>query len=153
MRISVTPDGDVVVDGQARAVALPRPPGTRAMHWDGEVGYAETASGPSPRELADFQPWLDAWTEAGLPPPPATKIRPMAFMQRFTATERSALRAAAAASDDLADWLDFTRAAQEIDLAAPLTAAGLDALVAAGLITAARREAIAAVPVAPEDRP
>ena len=64
MRISVTPDGIVLVDGEARAVALPLPSGIRAMHWDGEVGFAERGDGTAPLDLDDFQPWLDAWNAA-----------------------------------------------------------------------------------------
>ena len=38
----------VLVDGEARAVALPLPSGIRAMHWDGEVGFAERGDGTAP---------------------------------------------------------------------------------------------------------
>ena len=143
MRISVTPDGVVLVDGEARAVALALPAGIRAMHWDGEVGFAETASGSSPRDLDDFQPWLDAWTAAANPASPRV-IAPLEFLLRFTAAERTAIRAAAAVSPELADWIDQARFAREIELDAPTTAAGLDALVAAVLLTGERRAAVLA---------
>ena len=143
MRISVTPDGIVLVDGEARAVALALPAGTRAMHWDGEVGFAETASGLSSRDLDDLKPWLDAWTAAAVPASPRV-IAPLEFLLRFTAAERTTIRAAAAASPELADWTDQARFAQEIDLDAPATAAGLDVLVVAGLLTAERRVAVLA---------
>jgi hypothetical protein len=143
MRISVTPDGVVLVDGEARAVVLALPAGTHAMHWDGEVGFAETASGVSPRDLDDLQPWLDAWTAAANPASPRV-IAPLEFLLRFTASERAAIRAGAAASPELADWIDQARFAREIELDAPTTAAGLDALVAAGLLTAERRAAVLA---------
>jgi hypothetical protein len=141
MRISVTPDGIVLVDGEARSVALPLPSGTRAIHWDGEVGFAETAAGVVPRDLDDLKPWLGAWTAAANPASPRV-IAPLEFLLRFTAAERTAIRTAAAASPELADWIDQARFAREIDLDAPTTAAGLDALVAAGLLTAARRAAV-----------
>jgi hypothetical protein len=71
-------------------------------------------------------------------------IPPLEFLQRFTPEERTAIRAASAVSADLADWIDQARFAREIDLDAPTTAAGLDALVAAGLLTAERRAAVLA---------
>ncbi|MCC6718147.1 MAG: hypothetical protein IT555_09690 [Acetobacteraceae bacterium] len=143
MRISVTPDGIVLVDGEARAVALALPSGVRAMHWDGEVGFAETASGLSPRDLDDLKPWLDAWTAAANPAS-LRMIAPLEFLLRFTAAERTAIRAAAAASPELADWIDQARFAREIELDAAMTIAGLDALIAAGLLTAERRAAVLA---------
>jgi hypothetical protein len=136
-------DGVVLFDGEARAVALPLPSGVRGMHWDGEVGFAETASGLSPRDLDDFQPWLDAWTAAANPASPCV-IAPLETLLRFTAAERTAIRAASAVSPELADWIDQARFPREIDLDAPTTAAGLDALVAAGLLTAGRRAAVLA---------
>ena len=143
MRISVTPDGIVLVDSEARAVALPLPSGVRAMHWHGEVGFAERADGTAPLDLDDFQPWLDAWTAAANPASPRV-IAPLEFLLRFTAAERTAIRAAAAASPALADWIDQARFAREIELDAPDTAAGLDALVGVCLLTAERRAAILA---------
>jgi hypothetical protein len=131
----------VLLDGEARSVALALPAGTRAMHFDGEVGFAETTSGLSPRDLEDFQPWLDAWTAAANPTSPRV-IAPLEFLLRFTTVERAAIRAAVAASPEFADWIDQARFAREIDLDAPTTAAGLDALVGAGLLTAERKGAV-----------
>ena len=141
MRISVTPDGIVLVDGEARAVALALPAGTRAMHFDGEVGFAETTAGVSPRDLDDLKPWLDAWTAAANPVSPRV-IAPLELLLRFTAAERAAIRAAAAGSPELVDWIDQARFAREIELDAPTTAAGLDELVGAGLLTGERRSAV-----------
>lgn len=69
-------------------------------------------------------------------------IRPLAFLERFTSAERTTIRAAAGSDDALADWLDMLRAAQEIDLESQRTIAGLQALVDAGLISAARKDEI-----------
>ena len=143
MRISVTPDGIVLVDGEARAVTVALPSGTRAMHWDGEVGFAETASGVVSCDYEAFQPWLDAWSAAANPRS-ARVIAPLEFLLRFTAAERTAIRAAAAVSPELADWIDQARFAREIELDAPNTAEGLNALVGAGLLTPERRAAILA---------
>ncbi|MCX8003357.1 MAG: hypothetical protein N2688_00115 [Burkholderiaceae bacterium] len=131
------------MDGEARAVGMTLPPGVRAMHWDGEVGFAETAAGMAIRDEHDFEPWLDAWTAAADPASPRV-IAPLEFLLRFTFAERAAIRAAAAVSPELADWIDRARFAREIDLDSPLTAAGLDALVAAGLLTVERKAAVLA---------
>jgi len=93
---------------------------------------------------AGITPYATRWEgSAFVPAPPARRIiPPLEFLLRFTAAERTAIRAAASASPELADWIDQARFAREIDLDAPTTAAGLDALVAAGLLTADRRAAM-----------
>jgi hypothetical protein len=102
--------------------------------------------------------WVDAGDGSGItayatrwdgsafvPAPPARRvIPPLEFLQRFTAAERTAIRAAAASNAELADWIDQARFAREIELDAATTIAGLDALVAAGLISAARKAAVLA---------
>jgi hypothetical protein len=109
-------------------------------------GATEVASAPGDaRQVWQFPGWSAA--------PPWSEIAPLAFIARFTAPERAAVRAAAAASADLADWLDRARFARVIDLAADETIAGMAALVAAGLLTGGRRDAILATPVAAEERP
>jgi hypothetical protein len=91
-------------------------------------------------------PYATRWDGSAFVSAPAARriIPPLEFLQRFTAAERTTIRAAAAASPELADWIDQARFAREIDLDAPTTAAGLDALVAAGLLTAERRAAVLA---------
>jgi hypothetical protein len=69
-------------------------------------------------------------------------IPPLEFVQRFTATERAAIRAAAGVRPELADWIDQARFVREIDLDAPTTATGLDELVVVGLLTAEGRAAV-----------
>jgi hypothetical protein len=102
--------------------------------------------------------WVEAGDAAGIAPyttrqdssafvsAPAARrvIPPLEFLQRFTAAERTTIRAAAAASPELADWIDQARFAREIDLDAPTTAAGLDALVGAGLLPVDRKAAVLA---------
>jgi len=76
------------------------------------------------------------------PAPAARRIIPsLEFLPRITAADRAAIRAAAAVSPELADWIDRARFARGIDLDAPTKAAGLDAPVGAGLPTAERRAA------------
>ena len=91
-------------------------------------------------------PYATRWDGSDFVAAPAVHriIPPLEFLQRFTAAERAAIRAAATASPELADWIDQARFAREIELDAPTTAAGLDALVAAGLLTAERRAVVLA---------
>jgi hypothetical protein len=84
------------------------------------------------------------WDGSAFVPAPAVRrvIAPLEFLQRFTPGERAAIRATAATSAALADRIDQARLAREIDLDAAATIAELDALVAAGLLTAERRPAV-----------
>lgn len=87
----------------------------------------------------------DAWEEYA-PPSPAPRWTPLEFLERFTQAERIAIRQAAAGATtealQLADWLDLLRASTEVIADDPRTVAGMAALVAAGLLTEARRAAI-----------
>lgn len=87
-----------------------------------------------------------AWSaDPGPPPPPARRVLlPLGFRNLFLPAEEVAITAAAQAAPQLRVWLDRLNAASEVDLDDPRTVAGLDALVAAGLITEARRDQIAA---------
>lgn len=84
------------------------------------------------------------------PPPPAIEqprrrvCTPLTFLERFTPAERAAIRRAARQDDELEDWLDLLRAAQEIDLDDPRTRAGMQALVNARLLSAQRAEEVLA---------
>lgn len=69
---------------------------------------------------------------------------PLAFLERFTQEERIAIRRAARSNEELEDWLDMLRAAQEIDPEDPRTQAGMQALVEARLLSARRRDEILA---------
>jgi hypothetical protein len=86
---------------------------------------------------------LNAQYPEGSPRPPR-HIAPLAFRRRFTDGERLAIHTAAQANAAVAVWVMDGAAAQVIDLDDPATAAALDALVAAGLITAPRRDEILA---------
>lgn len=97
-------------------------------------------------EAAGIEPYATRWDGSVFAPAPVARrvIPPLEFLQRFTPEERTAIRAASALSPDLADWIDQARFAREIELDAPNTAAGLDALMGAGLLAAARRAAVLA---------
>ena len=95
---------------------------------------------------------MAAWLAAGhartpyVPPPPDTTLEPLAFMDRFTDAELEAIEAAAEPQSPTARqlriWKARMAAARFVDLTNPRTVAGMDALVASGVITAARRDAI-----------
>ncbi len=72
------------------------------------------------------------------------EITAYAFMMRFTAAERAAIRAAAAGNADLADLYDRQKAAQTINLDDAEVIAGLDALTTAGILAAGRKAEILA---------
>lgn len=80
---------------------------------------------------------------------PAPEWDPLTFLERFTQAERIAIRQAAAGVSSealqLADWLDMLRAARTVVADDPRTVAGMAALVAAGLLTAGRRDEILGV--------
>jgi hypothetical protein len=52
-------------------------------------------------------------------------IAPLEFLQRFAPAGHAAIRAAAATSPQLADWIDQARFAREMEFDAPTTGAGL----------------------------
>jgi hypothetical protein len=94
------------------------------MLWDGE-GFSD----PPPTQLPQASSW-DALT----------------FLERFSQAERIAIRQAASGASadalELADWLDMLRVAKNVSAADPRTEAGMAALVAAGLLSAERRDEI-----------
>lgn len=79
---------------------------------------------------------------ASLLVPDVTKL---AFLNRFTAEERIGIRAAAAQSPAIADYLAMLDAAQDVSLIDPRTITGAQALEAAGLISAGRAAQILAL--------
>ena len=74
-------------------------------------------------------------------PQPITILSPRAFLARFTDAETLAIFTAAQSNVSIMIWKDKALAG-DIDLTDPLTAAGLEALVSAGLLTEARKAAI-----------
>lgn len=105
-----------------------------------DLGWVEAGDG------AGITPYATRWDGSAFVPAPAARrvIAPLEFLQRFTPEERASIRAAAAASPELADWIDQARFAREIDLDATATIAGIVALVAAGLLTTERKAAVLA---------
>ena len=78
-----------------------------------------------------------------LPRPPAKQFLPLAFFDLFTEAEQLALAAAAIQSPQVKLWYDRVLAASFIiTIEDPRTAAGLDTMVQAGLLTAERKAEI-----------
>ena len=77
-----------------------------------------------------------------LPGPVYPQFTSLQFLDLFTEAEQLAVATAAMQSAQVKLWYDRLLAAMFITLADPRTAAGLDALVAIGLLTATRRDEI-----------
>ena len=71
-------------------------------------------------------------------------MTPRDFLQLFTLAERKAIRTASKTDDDVADWFALAQVPEPIRLQHPTTLAGLEFLVAKGLLTAQRKAAILA---------
>jgi hypothetical protein len=64
------------------------------------------------------------------------------FLNRFTPTERAAIRTGSMSDPVLADFLMMSQAAQEVVSDDPITIGGLDYLVSIGILTAQRKAEI-----------
>jgi len=73
-----------------------------------------------------------------------TQFTSLEFLDRFSDQEQLAVVAATMTSAPVKLWYDRLLAASFIDLADPCTEAGIDALIAAGLIDADRKQALLA---------
>ena len=102
---------------------------------------------PANGQWSDYLKWVALGNEADPIEPQPTPIREItayAFMMRFTAPERSAIRAATAVNDDLADLYDRQRAAQTINLDDAEVIGGLAMLEGAGILAEGRAAEILA---------
>lgn len=100
---------------------------------------------PAPADVAV------GWTFTGdtFAPPPASTPAPrpsvissLAFLHRLTPAEDTAVHEAALKSAQVLRYLTRLGAATVVDLADPETIGGVDALIAAGLVSAGRRDAL-----------
>ena len=66
------------------------------------------------------------------------------FLLRFTEAEREAFRAAAETDTKVADFMQLCTAASQVEANHPMTIAGMDYLVAEGLLTQARANEVLA---------
>lgn len=100
---------------------------------------------------ADLAALLQAQFPAGWPV--LATLTPLSFMALFTSSEQSSVYAAAITTPSLLAFLFETAGADYISLSDPRIAAGLSALVAAGLLTSGRETAILAGQPAPVTAP
>lgn len=90
-----------------------------------------------------------AWLQAGNVPDPETPaasrvVSPLQFMARFTPSEQLQIAGTALVQPELSLWLLRLAAATQIDLVNVQTLAGVQALVAYGLIPQDRADAVLA---------
>jgi hypothetical protein len=104
-------------------------------------GTLEFFADTPPAIVAAVQAVYAAHDPAAAAPPPR-QLAPLDFMALFTEAELEAIVAATIQTAAIKLWYDRMLAARYIDLDDPLTSAGLDALVAAGLLTAARTASV-----------
>lgn len=76
------------------------------------------------------------------PAPPQTQFTSLEFLDKFTEEEQLAVVSATLANPVVKLWYDKMLAASFVDIEDPRTTSGLDALVAAGLLTSERRTVI-----------
>jgi hypothetical protein len=108
-----------------------------AWHDDGTYNI----DGLTAAQQKTFAQVLAAHDPTKRPPPQLTYRQ---FRALFTAAESQAIMTAAQSNHAVLDWLLQAVGASEINLADPQVKVGFDALVALGLITAARETAILA---------
>jgi hypothetical protein len=112
---------------------------------DGSIHFITI--GASNTAAHDYAAWLKAGntpTPSPLPPAPPPVLSYLQFRALFTVAENAAIMTAAQQNHAVLDWLLQAAGAGRIDLADAAVKAGLDALVAAGLLTSARETAILA---------
>lgn len=112
------------------------------------IRTADGACIPADPDNYDYAAYLE-WLEAGntpdpyvAPPAPPKQLTSLEYLDLFTSAEQLAVATAAMENAAVKLWYDRMLAASFITPADERTEAGLDALVAAGLITSARRTAI-----------
>lgn len=113
----------------------------RATHTDGEY-IVTTVDGTEVSREINIHPIIQPITQFG------TKITQLAFMVRFTSTERKAIKSKATIDADVGDVWDLMQAAAYIELADPKIIGGLT-LIASKVpeLTSPRSLAVRAVPV------
>lgn len=87
------------------------------------------------------------------PPPPPPIITKLAMLTRFTDAEYVGILTEAKTDVTIEAWLNKFNAATTINLEDPRTVSGMDLLVADGLITQVRADAILTDPVQDSERP
>lgn len=98
---------------------------------------------------------LNGLNYVGTPPSayPDTAVTKAAFRNRFTFSERVGIKTAEASAPMLQVLADDQAQATYIDLSDPNAAAGLDLLIAFGLLTSERKTEILTAPIDEAERP
>ncbi len=106
------------------------------------TSIAPPANATTPLQFVD-----GAWLTTG------TRITYMAFLSRFTASERAMIRALQSKDSNVADIIMLAQAASFIDLTDERVAASLSYFVAVLVLTAERAAEILSAPVAASEMP
>lgn len=117
--------------GQVRPLVETTPPAFNPRTHKATVGYTIATSQVT-----------ETWTVTALPSPLPATWTSYEFLQRLTAIERRLAWNRAKSDDDVAEFLLFAQAAQEVVSNDPVTVAGMDLLVAKSILTAARKAEI-----------
>ena len=129
--MAVTNQVVVVGAGGITQNGIAVPPGSILAMWQVDTALVAPPAGclfqPAPNDGSHINVWSP-------PVPVPTTIAPLAFIQRLTGDERTAIRAIPA----LADFLDFVEAAVIVDVTDPLTTSAISGIVAYGALTAQR---------------
>ena len=104
--------------------------------------FESIGDGPTRRAVLDWLADGNTPDPYVAPPAPPKQLTSLEYLDLFTSAEQLAVATAAMENAAVKLWYDRMLAASFITLADERTEAGLDALVAAGLITSARRTAI-----------
>lgn len=117
-----------------------------AMEWSTPVGsQLVEIDGRSASIGWSYDASQDVFIQPEVPPTvetPVLSCTPLQFVDRFTDDEQLAIVSATMSNPAVKLWYDKLLAAQEVVFADPRLSAGLDNLVAAGLITAERKAQI-----------
>lgn len=117
--------------------------------YDGPSQPANSTSVPPPANAAVPLRFHDgAWVITG-----GTAVSLLAFFNRFTTTERLAIRLAQVSNPVVADFMMLVNAAKFIDLADENTTAGLGYLTSVHLVTAERAQQILNPIIGDAERP
>lgn len=128
-------DGKVQSEWQGSG-AMPIPP-------DASWTFIDVTERPEAHAGMLYDAATDTFTAPPAPPDYGRSVSTREFLLLFTATERKAIRAATTTDEDVADWYALALGPNEaIRLQHPTTLAGLEFLVAQGLLTPERKVAI-----------
>jgi hypothetical protein len=122
--------------------------------FDGPGARAGSTSVPPPANAARPLRFVNGvWELSGDVSPLPRILSQLAFLRRFTATERQAVRNARPFDTNVDDFLMLVTAARQIDLDDPDAQGGIAYLQAKSLLTSARAEEILNADITEAERP